>query len=214
MIVAQFIEKEGKTVEAAIEDALLELNIEMQDAEIEVLDEGSKRLFGLIGGRNALVRVYKKENFDDIVRDFLRPILNAMGLEEDLDVVMEGDTLTVKLAAENIGIVIGRRGETLDALQYLLGLVVNKSSERFIRVVLDVGNYREKREETLVKLAKRLAEKVSKTRKNMTLEPMNPYERRIIHATLQNFKSVETYSIGDEPNRKVVIKYKKEAKQD
>ncbi len=211
---AQFIEKEGKTVEAAIEDALLELNIEMQDAEIEVLDEGSKRLFGLIGGRNALVRVYKKENFDDIVRDFLRPILNAMGLEEDLDVVMEGDTLTVKLAAENIGIVIGRRGETLDALQYLLGLVVNKSSERFIRVVLDVGNYREKREETLVKLAKRLAEKVSKTRKNMTLEPMNPYERRIIHATLQNFKSVETYSIGDEPNRKVVIKYKKEAKQD
>lgn len=211
---AQFIEKEGKTVEAAIEDALLELNIEMQDAEIEVLDEGSKRLFGLIGGRNALVRVYKKENFDDIVRDFLRPILNAMGLEEDLDVVMEGDTLTVKLAAENIGIVIGRRGETLDALQYLLGLVVNKSSERFIRVVLDVGNYREKREETLVKLAKRLAEKVLKTRKNMTLEPMNPYERRIIHATLQNFKSVETYSIGDEPNRKVVIKYKKEAKQD
>lgn len=211
---AQFVEKEGKTVEAAIEEALLELNIEMKDAEIEVLDEGSKRLFGLIGGRNALVRVIKKENFDEIVRNFLSPILNAMGLEEDLEIVMEGDTLTVKLNAENIGIVIGRRGETLDALQYLLGLVVNKSSERFIRVVLDVGNYREKREETLVKLAKRLAEKVSKTRKNMTLEPMNPYERRIIHATLQNFKSVETYSIGDEPNRKVVIKYKKEAKQD
>ncbi|NLO41320.1 MAG: protein jag [Ruminiclostridium sp.] len=211
---AQFVEKEGKNIEAAIEEALIELNIEMQDAEIEVLDEGSKRLFGLIGGRNAVVRVFKKDNYEEIVRNFLRPILNAMGLEEDMEIVMDGETLTIKLAAENIGIVIGRRGETLDALQYLLGLVVNKKSERFIRVTLDVGNYREKREETLVRLANRLADKVSKSRKNMTLEPMNPYERRIIHATLQDYKSVETYSIGDEPNRKVVIKYKKEMKLD
>lgn len=211
---AQYVEKEGKTVEAAIEEALSELDIDMEDAEIEVLDEGSKRLFGLIGGRNAVVRVFRKENYDDLVRSFLKPILNAMGLEEDIEVMMDGDTLTVRLSAENIGIIIGRRGETLDALQYLLGLVVNKNSEKFIRVTLDVGNYREKREETLVKLAKRLADKVSKTRKNMTLEPMNPYERRIIHATLQNYKSVETYSIGDEPNRKVVIKYRKEAKPD
>jgi spoIIIJ-associated protein len=212
--VAQYVEKEGKTIEAAIEEALTELNINKEDAEIEVLDEGSKRLFGLIGGRNAVVRVTKKDGYDEIVRGFLKPILNAMGLEEEIEMVMDGDTLTVKLSAENIGILIGRRGETMDALQYLLGLVVNKTSDKFIRVTLDVGNYREKREETLVKLAKRLADKVSKTRKNMTLEPMNPYERRIIHATLQNYKSVETYSIGDEPNRKVVIKYKKEAKQD
>ncbi len=211
---AQYVEKEGKTIEAAIEEALTELNINKEDAEIEVLDEGSKRLFGLIGGRNAVVRVTKKDGYDEIVRGFLKPILNAMGLEEEIEMVMDGDTLTVKLSAENIGILIGRRGETMDALQYLLGLVVNKTSDKFIRVTLDVGNYREKREETLVKLAKRLADKVSKTRKNMTLEPMNPYERRIIHATLQNYKSVETYSIGDEPNRKVVIKYKKEAKQD
>lgn len=211
---AQFVQKEGKTIEAAIEEALSELNIDKEDAEIEVLDEGSKRLFGLIGGRNAVVRVTKKDGYDEIVRGFLKPILNAMGLEEEIEVVMDGDTLTVKLSADNIGILIGRRGETLDALQYLLGLVVNKNSDKFIRVTLDVGNYREKREETLVKLAKRLADKVSKTRKNMTLEPMNPYERRIIHATLQNYKSVETYSIGDEPNRKVVIKYRKEAKQE
>ena len=148
------------------------------------------------------------------MKNFLESHLDAMGLEEEMEIVMDGDILTVKLAAENIGIVIGRRGETLDALQYLLGLVVNKSSERFIRVTLDVGNYREKREETLIKLAKRLADKVTKNRKNMTLEPMNPYERRIIHATLQNYKSVETYSIGEEPNRKVVIKYKRESKQD
>lgn len=114
------------------------------------------------------------------------------------------------MSAENIGIIIGRRGETLDALQYLLGLAVNKQSDRFMRVTLDVCNYREKREETLIRLAKRLADKVERTRKNITLEPMNPYERRIIHATLQDYGQVETYSIGDEPNRKIVIRYKKE----
>lgn len=208
----QYLEKEGKTVESAIEEALNELQIEMENAEIEVLDEGSKGLFGIIGGRNAVVRVSKKINYESIIKSFLDPVFKAMGLNEEMDIVEDGDSLTVRLSAENIGIVIGRRGETLDALQYLLGLVVNKNSEKFKRITLDVGNYREKREETLVKLAKRLAEKVSKTRKSMTLEPMNPYERRIIHATLQNYKWVETYSIGDEPNRKVVIKYKKESR--
>lgn len=210
---SQFIEKEGKTVESAIEEALNELQIDMNEADIEVLDEGSKGLFGLIGGRNAFVRVHKKVNYEQIVKNFMDPVLQAMGLNEQMQINMDGDNLTVKLSAENIGILIGRRGDTLDALQYLLGLAVNKTSDKFIRVTLDVGNYREKREETLIKLAKRLADKVSKTRKNMTLEPMNPYERRIIHAALQNYKSVETYSIGDEPNRKVVIKYKRETKQ-
>ncbi len=206
----QYVEKEGRTVESAIEEALNDMDIDMEDADIEVLDEGSKGLFGLLGGRNAVVRVYRKANYEDIVIGFLKPVFKAMDLNEKMDIITEGDSLTVRLSAENIGIVIGRRGETLDALQYLLGLVVNKQSEKFMRVILDVGNYREKREETLVKLATRLADKVSKTRKNMTLEPMNPYERRIIHATLQDFNSVETYSIGDEPNRKVVIKYKRE----
>ncbi|HEY8422171.1 MAG TPA: RNA-binding cell elongation regulator Jag/EloR [Thermoclostridium sp.] len=209
-----FIEKEGKTVESAIEEALTELNIEEKDAEIEILDEGSKGLFGIIGGRNALVRVRKKIDYDKTVREFLEPIFNAMSINGDLEVSMEEDCLNIRVYADDIGIIIGRRGETLDALQYLLGLVVNKSSEKFIRVILDVGNYREKREETLEKLAKKLANKVAKNRKSITLEPMNPYERRIIHATLQNYKNVETYSVGDEPNRKVVIRYKKEQKQE
>ena len=209
-----FIEKEGKTVESAIEESLTELNIEEKDAEIEILDEGSKGLFGIIGGRNALVRVRKKIDYDKTVREFLEPIFNAMSINGDLEVSMEEDCLNIRVYADDIGIIIGRRGETLDALQYLLGLVVNKSSEKFIRVILDVGNYREKREETLEKLAKKLANKVAKNRKSITLEPMNPYERRIIHATLQNYKNVETYSVGDEPNRKVVIRYKKEQKQE
>lgn len=206
---AQYVEVEGKTVESAIEEALTKLNIERENADIEIIDEGNKGLFGLIGGRSAVVRVYKKTNYENIVRDFLSPILSSMGVSDEISIVQDEDnSLNVRLSADNIGIVIGRRGETLDALQYLLGLVVNKYSDNFMRVTLDVGNYREKREETLEKLAKRLADRVTKTRKNMTLEPMNPYERRIIHATLQDYQSVETYSIGEEPNRKVVIKYK------
>lgn len=211
---ADYVEKVGKTVESAIEEALNELNIEEKDAEIEILDEGSKGLFGIIGGRNALVRVRKKADYDKIVREFLEPIFNAMAIEGDLEVLVEDDIVNVRVYADDIGIIIGRRGETLDALQYLLGLVVNRTSEKFLRVILDVGNYREKREETLEKLAKKLAGKVAKSRKSITLEPMNPYERRIIHATLQNHKYVETYSVGDEPSRKVVIRYKREQKQE
>jgi spoIIIJ-associated protein len=207
--VSEYIEKEGKTVESAIEEALSELNIEKENAEIEVIDEGSKGIFGLIGGRNALVRVYKKIDFETIAREFLQPIFDSMGIDEQLEFTIEEDSINVKISAEDIGIVIGRRGETLDSLQYLLGLVINKNSDKFIRVTLDVGNYREKREETLKRLAKRLADKVAKNRKSIALEPMNPYERRIIHATLQGFRSVETYSIGEEPHRKVVIKYKR-----
>lgn len=206
---AQYIEKEGKTVESAIEEGLNELNISRDEAEIEILDEGNKGLFGLIGGRSALVRIYKKISYEEIVSGFLSPILKAMGVEDKMDVIIDDDNnLTVRLLSDNIGIVIGRRGETLDALQYLLGLAVNRRSDNFVRVTLDVGNYREKREETLEKLAVRLAERVTKTRKNMTLEPMNPYERRIIHAALQGYNSIETFSIGEEPNRKVVIKYR------
>lgn len=210
----EYVEKEGKTVESAIEEALMELNIEEKDAEIQILDEGSKGLFGLIGGRNALVRVRRKVNYENIVREFLKPVLNALGIDEELEITHEDGNIHIKVLADDIGILIGRRGETLDALQYLIGLVVNKASDKFIRVVLDVGNYREKREETLEKLARKLAGKVVKSRKSITLEPMNPYERRIIHATLQNYKNVETYSVGDEPNRKVVIRYKREPKQE
>lgn len=207
---AEYIEKEAKTVESAIEEALNEMNIGKDDADIEILDEGSKGLFGLIGGRNALVRVYKKVDYEEIIKSFLYPVFDVLGIDGDIDITVENNVLNIKLSAENIGIIIGRRGETLDALQYLLGLAVNKQSDRFMRVTLDVCNYREKREETLIRLAKRLADKVERTRKNITLEPMNPYERRIIHATLQDYGQVETYSIGDEPNRKVVIRYKKE----
>ena len=171
---AEYVEKEGKTIESAIEEALIELNIEEKDAEIQILDEGSKGLFGIIGGRNALVRVRKKVDYEKIVRGFLEPIFDAMAINEELEINEDGDSINVRVSADDIGIIIGRRGETLDALQYLLGLVVNKYSDSFVRVTFDVGNYREKREETLEKLTKRLAYKVARNRKSITLEPMNP----------------------------------------
>ena len=136
---ADYVEKEGKTIEAAIEEALLELNIEEKDAEIQVIDEGSKGLFGIIGGRNALVRVSKKVDYERIVREFLEPIFDAMAINEELEITQEDDCINVRVFADDIGIIIGRRGETLDALQYLLGLVVNKNSDNYIRVTFDVA---------------------------------------------------------------------------
>jgi len=133
-----------------------------------------------------------------------------MGVEAQVTVTQKDFGLAYDISSEDMAIIIGRRGETLDALQYITSLVVNKGQDEYSRVVLNVENYREKREESLQKLAKRLAEKVVRYRRDITLESMNPYERRIIHATLQNYHNVKTYSIGEEPSRKVVIAYKRD----
>jgi spoIIIJ-associated protein len=200
--------KEAKSVDEAIKLACDELNIDRADAEIEIINEGNKGILGFIGNKNAVVKVTKADNIEDIVISFLKPIFDKMGIETDIDIEQTEDQIVVRLNGDDIGIVIGRRGETLDALQYLLSLVINRKLDSYTRVILDVADYRQKREETLVRLANRVAEKVTRSRKNLTLEPMNPYERRIIHATLQNHKYVDTQSIGEEPNRKVVIRYK------
>ncbi|GAE89245.1 RNA-binding protein Jag [Acetivibrio straminisolvens JCM 21531] len=131
-----------------------------------------------------------------------------MKVSADVLVEESEDTILLRIQGDDIGIIIGRRGETLDALQYLTSLVVNKSKQGYKRLVIDIENYRQKREETLVKLANRLADRVIKYKKDITLEPMNPYERRVIHSSLQNHKYVETYSVGEEPNRKVIIALK------
>ena len=142
----------------------------------------------------------------EIATKFLSEIFEAMAIDVKINVSVENeDTLLVHLDGENIGIVIGKRGDTLDALQYLTSLVVNKKSDSYIKVTLDTENYREKRTEALLALAQRLASKVAYSGRKFTLEPMNPYERRIIHAALQSSEEVTTYSIGQEPYRKVVI---------
>ncbi len=202
------VEREAKNVEEAVALALEELNTDESKVDIEVLDQGNKGFLGIIGNKMARVKVTVKETVSDKVNNFLGPVFEKMKIDVEMSLKETDNSIYVKLKGKDIGVVIGRRGETLDSLQYLTSLAINKDKESFKRVVIDVENYRQKREETLVKLAKKLCDRVVKYKKNVTLEPMNPYERRIIHSTLQNNKFVQTYSVGEEPNRKVVIKLK------
>lgn len=202
------IEKTAKTVDEAIAEALAELGIEKEDAEIEILDEGSRGFLGL-GGKEASVRVCAKSTSpEQHAEKFLMGILSCMDIPGSVDISSTDEMMEIELSGDDTGILIGRRGETLNALQYLTSLVVNKHSDDYIRVSLDTENYKKKREETLKGLARKLAGNAVRYRRNITLEPMNPYERRIIHSALQNDNMVSTYSTGDEPNRKVVIVYK------
>jgi len=202
-------EKTGKTVEEAVEFALAELGISKEDAEIEILEEGNKGLFGIIGSRAARVKVKEKKRPEKIIQSFLEKIFQAMHIEAKTDLQFDGEQYYVSFQGKELGILIGRRGDTLDALQYLVNLVVNRQVEKRVRIVLDVEEYRRRREETLIRLAQRLSEKVKRTRKHVVLEPMNPQERRVIHTALQNDASVYTFSQGNEPFRKVVISPKK-----
>ncbi|MGI6114388.1 MAG: RNA-binding cell elongation regulator Jag/EloR [Mahellales bacterium] len=202
------IEKCGKTEQEAIESALKELGATMDEVEIEVLEESSKGLFGIIGSKQARVKVIKKDNYGKEAREFISTVFDKMGIHAQIEVKEEDDSIKIDLKGENMGLLIGHRGETLDSLQYLTSLVVNKGKENYKKVMLDTENYRQKREKTLEKLAKRLAHKVRKTGKRVVLEPMNPYERRILHSTLQDHPHVKTYSEGEEPFRKVIISLK------
>ncbi|NLC67655.1 MAG: protein jag [Clostridiaceae bacterium] len=202
------LEKMGRTVEEAISRALDELKVERSQVDVEVLDEGNKGIFGLIGTKTARVRVTLKETPGERVKKFLDEVFEKMNLNVQMVVEEDDKAVYVKIEGEDSGIIIGRRGETLEALQFLSCLVVNNGKGDYKKVIIDIENYRKRREDTLVKLSHKLAERVIKSKKNITLEPMSPYERRIIHSTLQNNKYVKTYSIGDEPNRKVVISLK------
>ncbi len=163
-----------------------------------------------------MIRAKKIETVDDKAVDFLNSVFDAMGLAVDVEVKMneEEKEMDVNLTGEEMGLLIGKRGQTLDSLQYLVSLVVNKESEDYLRVKLDTENYRERRKETLETLAKNIAYKVKRTRRPVSLEPMNPYERRIIHSALQNDKYVFTKSEGEEPFRHVVIALKKEERRE
>ena len=202
------VETTGKTIEEAILMAVAKLGVQRDNLEIEVLEQPVKGLFGIIGGRDAKIRATIKKSVKDEIKEFLSRVLELMGVEARIEMVEEDSQITVKLSGQNMGLVIGRRGETLDALQYITNLVVKRGKSDGKRIIIDTEKYRSKREETLRKLAKRLANKVQRTKKSIVLEPMNPYERRIIHSTLQNHPYVTTYSEGEEPHRKVIIKLK------
>ena len=259
-----YVIKTGKTVDEAVREALSELNITRDNAEIEVLDEGQKGFLGLIGSKDATVKVWPKvdetksilneifneeiepetsqevvQNTDDeleiedeevstdevhmeeaiktldeeneeilsAAREFLGKILETLELDNIVEMELENNTLNVNVNGDEnrLGILIGKRGVTLDSIQYILNLIVNKKSSRYIRVNLDSSGYRDKRKKTLENLAGKMANKVLKTGRSIKLEPMNSYERKIIHTALQDFEGVLTHSEGKDPFRKVVI---------
>lgn len=199
----------GRTVDDALKNALNELKTTEDKVEVEVLDHGKKGFFN-IGTRPAKIKVKVKRDYIYEAKTFLRDMLNCMGIKAEIRIKEENNVLSIILTGPNMGILIGYRGETLDSIQYLISLVVNKKHDNeYKRVILDTENYRAKREETLRRLARKISDKVRKTRRAVKLEPMNPYERRIIHSALQNDNYVNTYSEGEEPFRRVVVDLKK-----
>ncbi|MDD5944123.1 MAG: protein jag [Clostridia bacterium] len=202
------VQKTGKTVDEAVSEALKELGIGREDAEIEVLEEGSRGFLGVFGAKDAVVKVKKKFDPEKTAKVFLKEMFIAMGLIVNIETKLKDKQLEIKISGDDMGVIIGKRGQTLDSIQYLVNLVVNKGTAPYISVTLDTENYRERRKETLETLAYNLAKKAKHTGKNVVLEPMNPYERRIIHSALQNDRYVTTYSEGEEPYRYVVIALK------
>ncbi len=195
----------GQTVEAAIKSALFKLDATEDQVNVDIIDEGKKGILG-IGSKPAIVKVSLKKDKVKEGEEFLYQVAEKMGLDISIKTMVHEKEVIYELSGEKIALVIGKRGQTLNALQYLVHLVVNKKTDQHKTVILDAENYRERRETTLKQLAERLAAKAVKERREIALEPMPSYERKIIHTALQNNRKVSTYSDGVEPNRKIMIK--------
>ncbi|KMY55914.1 protein jag [Bacillus sp. FJAT-27231] len=195
----------GQTVEEALQSALKQLKATEEQVEIDILDEGKKGLFGLFGQRPASIRVRRKADPIDEAKSYILSIAAHLGVHPDIHVEKQGKQVTFSLSGEKMALLIGKRGQTLNSLQQLTQLVINRHSNDFIHFKLDAGNYRKKREETLTALAKRMAKKAEMTRKPVRLEPLPAAERKVIHAALAANRQVRTFSEGTEPNRYTVI---------
>lgn len=195
----------GKTIEDAVQKALAELHVPREHVTVRVLEEPSKGLFGLIGVREAKVEVEYKPDPIEQGQAFLQEVLQTMGLQAQVVTQQTPDGYLFDIQGKNLGMIIGRRGQTLDALQYLVNVVANRYAEKHLRITLDAEKYRSRRKETLEQLADRLARKAVQTRRNVRLEPMSAAERKVIHSFLQNRADVVTFSEGDEPNRYIVV---------
>lgn len=208
-----YIEVSAKTVSEAITEACQNLGVTSDKLDYKIIDEGSNGFLG-IGSKPAVIKASVKVTevpLEDKAKTFLNDVFTAMNMTVVVEVSYNEaeNTMDIDLSGDEMGILIGKRGQTLDSLQYLVSLVVNKEVDDYIRVKVDTENYRQRRKETLENLAKNIAFKVKKTRRPVSLEPMNPYERRIIHSALQNDKYVVTHSEGEEPFRRVVVTLKK-----
>lgn len=208
----EYKEYKGKNVDEAITNACVDLGIAADQLDYEVIEKGSSGFLG-IGSKSAVIQAKKNESVEEIATEFLNKVFDAMELTVKIDLqIKEGEkenTININVIGNDMGILIGKRGQTLDSLQYLVSLVVNKGSDKFHRVKLDTENYRERRKATLENLAKNISLKVKRIKKPVALEPMNPYERRIIHSALQNDRYCTTKSEGEEPYRHVVVMLKK-----
>ena len=205
-------EYKAKNVDEAITNACVDLGIATDQLDYVVIEKGSNGFLG-IGSKPAVINARKNQSVEDIAIEFLNKVFSAMELTVKIDInVTEGEkenTVDINIIGDDMGILIGKRGQTLDSLQYLVSLVVNKESDKFNRIKLDTENYRERRKATLENLARNISLKVKRIKKPVALEPMNPYERRIIHSALQNDKFCTTKSEGEEPYRHVVVMLKK-----
>lgn len=205
-----FIEVSAKTYDEAVTDALVQLGTTSDQVEIEIIDKGSAGFLG-IGSKPVKIKVSKKATVESYLRKFLSDIFNAMNLKVEIIIQVneEGRNVDVELKGDEMGVLIGKRGQTLDSLQLLTNNAVHKNFDTYYKVKLDTENYRVRRKETLENLAKNIAYKVKRTRRPVVLEPMNPFERRLIHSALQNDRYVTTHSEGEEPFRHVVVTLKK-----
>lgn len=202
----------GKSVNEALTSALIKLETTSDRIEHEVIDKETNGILGLFCKPAKIrVRVMENDSVEDIARKFLEKLFKAMNITTQIEIIYseENSTIDINLSGDDMGVLIGKRGQTLDSLQYLTSLIVNKESLNYVKVKMDTENYRARRKETLENLAKNIAYKVKRTKHSVSLEPMNPYERRVIHSALQNDKYVETHSEGEEPFRKVVVTLKK-----
>ena len=209
----EYIEVSAKTVNEAITEACTRLGVTSDKIDYEIIDEGSNGFLG-IGSKPAIIKASVKEeevSLEDAAKKFLNDVFTSMNMNVVINIIFneEKKEMDIDLSGDEMGVLIGKRGQTLDSLQNLVSLVVNKNTEDYVRVKIDTENYRERRKETLENLAKNIAYKVKRTRRAVSLEPMNPYERRIIHSALQNDKYVTTHSEGEEPFRKVIVTLKK-----
>ena len=206
----KFIEASGKTEEEAVQSALDQLGMAREDVSVEIVERARSGFLG-IGSTPAVVKVSYNcpDSKTERVSEFLQGLFEHMGVEAEAEIEEEDGVINVILTGNDPGSLIGRRGETLDAIQHLTNYAVNRGDGKRVRINIDAENYRERRNDVLVKLAQKVAGKVVKYRRNMTLEPMNSYERHVIHTALQEFEDVTTYSTGTEPNRRVVVAYDK-----
>ena len=208
-VIMEYIEISAKTVEDALTEASVKLGTTSDKIEYEVIEKGNSGFLG-IGSKKAVIRAFVKTSPEELVKEFLDSVFKAMDMEVELDIKVDEDEkmIDVELKGDDMGILIGKRGQTLDSLQYLTNLALNKHSDNYFKVKVDTEDYRNRRKETLENLAKNIAYKVKRTKRAVSLEPMNPFERRVIHSALQNDRYVTTHSEGEEPYRHVVVTLK------